>query len=500
MPQLVDVGHRSLEAYRGTAPDAILDDLRTKAQELHGARVLHLNATAYGGGVSELLRSVVPLLVDLGIAAEWRVIHGDARFFELTKQLHNGLQGSSAPPTEGQWSLYERMLQDNARELVNERYDYVFVHDPQPAGVLALHGSRGAHWVWRCHIDTSEPNRETWAGFRRYLEGYDAAVFTMDEFVPADLPIDRVEVIPPAIDPLSPKNFDIPDSIARGVVEQLGLPLGQPLVTQVSRFDPWKDPLGVIEAYRLAREVHPQLRLALVGSMALDDPEGWAVYDEITGVTQDDPLVNLFTNLTGVGNIEVNAFQRLSDICIQKSIREGFGLVVSEAIWKRTPMVAGRAGGIPLQMADGAGGVLVDSVEECARAIVDLLDDPQRAAARAERGRERVAEYFLTPRLVLNELALLADLASEAPRAAVTGLSFPLRDLVCGMAIGASPPFTLSRGGRTYGFCSATCRDRFAADAPLYIARRPSSDPDLPVMDDFPSSAAGELEPARERS
>src|SRR5581483_11960717 len=267
-------------------------------------------------------------------------------------------------------------------------------------------------WVWRCHIDTSHPNPEVWAFLRPYLAPYDAAVFTMAAFVPPDFPVKRVEVIPPAIDPLSPKNMPLDDVVARGVVDGIGIRPNRPLVTQVSRFDPWKDPLGVIAAYRLVREEMPDVQLALVGSMATDDPEGWEVYRQIVEASRAEPLIHVFTNLTGVGNVEVNAFQRLSHVMVQKSIREGFGLVVSEALWKGTPVVAGRAGGIPLQMADGVGGVLVDGVEECAAAILALLRDRERAAELGRRGRERVREQFLLPRLLLDEVTLMEALVA----------------------------------------------------------------------------------------
>jgi trehalose synthase len=204
---------------------------------------------------------------------------------------------------------------------LEEEYDFVFIHDPQPAAIPSPRGTRGARWAWRCHIYTASPTAETWAFIRPFLSAYDAAVFTLEKFVPPALPIERVEIIPPAIDPLSPKNRALDDTTAREILDWIGVDADRPLVTQISRFDPWKDPLGVIAAYRQARESMPQLQLALAGSMALDDPEGWDVYREISAAAGDDPLIHVFTNLTGVGNIEVNAFQRVSDVVVQKSIR-----------------------------------------------------------------------------------------------------------------------------------------------------------------------------------
>jgi len=392
--QKVTVGRWSLDAYEGVAPEPILQELREHARALAGARILQINATPYGGGVSELLRSAVPLLRDLGLTVDWRVIGGSQEFFRATKALHNALQGSPRPLTDSERAAYQDCLQENAATL-DDDYDLIVVHDPQPAGLLSVHGRGNARWVWRCHIDTSEPNPEAWRFMRPYLEGYDAAVFTMPEFVPPDFPIARVETIAPAIDPLSPKNIELDRGTASQILDWIGVDLPGRLITQVSRFDAWKDPLGVIDAYRLVREEIAELQLALVGSMALDDPEGWDVYRQISEVAERDPRIRVYTNLTGVSNVEVNAFQRLSEVVVQKSIREGFGLVVSESLWKGTPVVAGRAGGIPMQMPEGTGGLLVESTEECAHALLELLQDRERARELGLRGHEHVRAHYL---------------------------------------------------------------------------------------------------------
>jgi trehalose synthase len=406
--QAVEVGERSLASYLNVVPIHILEALDREAEKLRGARILQLNATPYGGGVSELLRSGVPLLADLGLDVEWQVITGDEPFFRVTKAIHNGLQGDPRTLTQAERDAYIATSARNA-DLLGDGYDFVVVHDPQPAAMLPLRGKGDAHWVWRCHIETSSPNPDTWAFLRGFLCDYDAAVFTLPDFVPPDLPIDRVAIIPPAIDPLSPKNLPLARVTARQVLDWIGVRLGAPLVTQVSRFDPWKDPLGVIEAYRLAREEVPGLQLALVGSMALDDPEGWDLYRELQREASADPAIKLFTNLTGVGNIEVNAFQRLSSVVVQKSIREGFGLVVSEALWKARPVVASRVGGIPMQIAAG-GGILIDTIPEAASACIKLLKDPEFAREMGRRGKEHVREHFLMPRQLRENLRLYANL------------------------------------------------------------------------------------------
>ncbi|MBN1207529.1 MAG: glycosyltransferase [Myxococcaceae bacterium] len=416
MLDLVDLGKRSFSAYRGIAPDEQLDEVLQLAERLRGARVLHLNATPYGGGVSESLRSGVALINDLGLVNEWQIIRGDQAFFQVTKRLHNALQGASQGLSESDKATYLAHSQLNASQIA-EGYDFIVVHDPQPAALPMVGGLKGARWVWRCHIDTSNPNPEAWEFLRPFLTAYDAAIFTLPEFIPPRFPISRISIQSPAIDPLSPKNLPLPVDLARLILEWIGVRMDLPLVTQISRFDPWKDPLGVIAAYRRVRAHIPNLQLALVGSLAMDDPEGWDIYREIRDATTGDNLIHIFTNLVGVGNIEVNAFQSLSNVIIQKSIREGFGLVVSEALWKGTPVVAGRAGGIPIQMPEGTGGILVDSVEECAEAVLHLLRHPKEAHSLGEQGREHVRRHFLMPRVLRDYLRLMDKMVHEQPLA-----------------------------------------------------------------------------------
>ena len=409
MLQTVDVGVESLNNYRSLVTEEKVEEIRKLAHELNGARILHLNATPYGGGVSELLRSVIPLLRDLGLHVDWKIIFGDEKFFSVTKSFHNALQGAKFILND---ELIEVYLSYNSRnaQLLEEQYDYIVVHDPQPLALLHFKGSGNSKWVWRCHIDTSEPNREVWNFLKPFAEEYDAAIFTMGKFVPPDFQLARISIIPPAIDPLSPKNMPIPASLCRRVISWVGVDLRKPLLTQVSRFDPWKDPLGVIDVYRMVKEDIPDLQLALVGSMALDDPEAWHIYSSISEYAKRDSDAYVFTNLTGVGNIEVNAFQQLSRVVIQKSIREGFGLIVSETLWKSTPVVAGRTGGIPLQLEDGVSGFLCESNEDFAHKISYLFRSEEEAKAMGQRGKERVRDEFLIPRLVADELRCLCSL------------------------------------------------------------------------------------------
>jgi len=409
----VDVGPRSLAAYTHIIGEEVVEEIRELAAPLRGARIAHINATTYGGGVSELLRSIVPLYRGLGIQADWKLISARPEFFNVTKDVHNALQGGSCKLTRAARETYLKYNTRNA-QLLEEEYDFIIVHDPQPAAIRHFRGPNGAKWIWRCHIDTSEPNETVMEFMLPFVTEYDALVFTMDAFVPPGLEHQRVVTMTPAIDPLSPKNVGLSEGICQEIRAWRGIDPRQPLVTQVSRFDPWKDPLGVIEVYRMVREEVPGLQLALLSSMASDDPEVWEMYSEIIAETRGDDDIHVLTNLIGVGDMEVCAFQTSSDVVIQKSIREGFGLVVSETLWKGTPVVANRSGGIPLQMEDGVGGFLVDDTEECANRVLFLLNNRDEARKRGLAGRERVRQRFVITRLLTDELRLLASLAREA--------------------------------------------------------------------------------------
>jgi len=405
-PRRVSLKRKTLEVYRDLVGDELVAEIRALGAKLRGLRLLELSATATGGGVAELLASLGPLERDLGIDAEWRVIAGDRRFFEVTKRIHNGLQGMDVELSAAQQREYLDHNRSNA-EALDGRWDVVVVHDPQPAAVRSFAGDRADHWIWRCHVDSSSPHLPVWEFLRPYVEMHDLAAFTMETFVPPDLGIPTAMLVP-AIDPISSKNQVLPDYLARRTVAALGVDVAEPLLLQVSRFDPWKDPLGVIEVWRRVRETFPTLQLALVGSMATDDPEGWRIYEQIEAETAGERGCVLFTDQMGVSGHEVNAFQRVADVAIQKSIREGFGLVVAETLWKGTAMVAGRAGGIPMQLQDGVGGRLAGTVAEFAEAVTDLLEDPMKAAEMGTAGAERVRDRFLMPRLLRDHLATVA--------------------------------------------------------------------------------------------
>jgi trehalose synthase len=413
--QTVTVGHKALADYSTIASRGLMEQIRALAEPLAGKRVLHLSATAFGGGVAEINYTLIPLMRDAGLETEWRVIYGEDEFFDVTKAVHNALQGQPLDLTPEEQEIFRRYNRMNAEALEGE-FDFVIVHDPQPAAMIEHARPLGRHWIWRCHIDLSTPHRQVLEFLLPWIGSHDAAVFHRHEYVPSNGHLPSAYIWPPAIDPLAPKNMALSPEDAAYIVDQFGIDGDRPLVTQVSRFDPWKDPLGVIDAWRLLRARHPEVQLALVGSMAHDDPEGWDYYNQTVEAAAEDENVFILSNLNNVGSVEVNAFQVHSAAVVQKSIREGFGLTVTEALWKGRPMVAGRVGGIVDQIQDGETGFLVDSIEGCADALNVILDDPQRARQMALRGKEYVRGRFLTPRLLRDWLALFNRLNGHETR------------------------------------------------------------------------------------
>ena len=410
----ISLGMGNIDKYRMIETRGGIDEVVRLGEELKGLRVCHINSTPFGGGVAELLVSYIPLLQALGIKADWQIIRGDRRFFTITKGLHNALQGAEfkSKRPESWRNLYLSINKQNAAEL-DPNYDVFIVNDPQPAALRHYLPDSKAKWIWRCHVDSSEPDEAVWDFLRPYIEEHDAAVFTIKEFIPENLNVSKIATMAPAISAFSSKNMFIKRYVCRELVENLGFDTHRLLITQVSRFDRWKDPFGTIAAYRLTKEKIPGLQLAMIGSFAQDDPESWDMHAAISAEAIKDDDMFIFSNLTGVGNMEVNAFQRASDLIIQKSIREGFGLVVAEALWKETPVIAGNAGGIPMQMTGELSNYLVDSVEECAEKIVYLLENPAVGQRLGKQGKETIRQNFLMPRLARDELSLIKSLVAK---------------------------------------------------------------------------------------
>lgn len=407
-------GDQTMEAYGPYIDDQQHRQIRKAVEGLADVRVAHVNSTASGGGVAEIVGSLIPLLNDIGVDTDWLVMEAPDEFFDMTKAIHNGLQGDRSELTDEMREIYRSVTVKNADSL-DETYDVIVLHDPQSLGMAPTLAERfpEATLVWRCHIDLTSAAPTFLEFVQSYLDPIDCAIFTLSEYGEAITGIEKA-VVHPAIDPLTEKNRPLDglsgDAAEAATLDSYPFDTDRPLIVQVSRFDPWKDPLGVVEAYRDVVTSIPDAQLALVGSRPDDDPEGIVVYREVAAATGDDPDIHLLTDLPDAG---INALQRGADVILQKSLREGFALTVSEALWKETPVVGTNVGGIPLQIEDGKNGYLVEPKDIAATAerITRLLDDDQLKRRFGQRGRETVRERFLLPRLVVDYLTLLSNVS-----------------------------------------------------------------------------------------
>ena len=391
-----------IEDYRPVVGSQVIDELLLLADRVRHRRLQHINSTSVGGGVAEILTRMVPLFRDLGIDTTWDVIKGNQAFFAVTKAFHNALHGGEEAITEEMFEVFRETTAMNLVDL-NIFGDVVVVHDPQPAGLIARHPEVGGRWFWRCHIDVSTPDPRVWGFLQDYVARYDASIFSMPDFA-QQLTIPQF-MVTPSIDPLSDKNRDLPDDEVRAVVERHGLDPERPILTQISRFDRLKDPLGVLLAYRMVRRRH-DCQLLLAGGGATDDPEGEEVLSEVREAAGNDPDIHVL-ELPPFSDLAINALVRGSTIVMQKSIKEGFGLTVTEALWKRKPVIGGAVGGIRLQLLNGVTGFLVHSPEGAANRAVELLGDPELRAAVGAAGHEHVKENFLTTRHIRDYLLLM---------------------------------------------------------------------------------------------
>ena len=404
----VSLTQRSWEEYQDYADLELQSEIFRLAHELRGCRVVQINATPAGGGVAEMLVSLVPVLRSLGLDAQWFTLPPDDRFFGVTKRLHNALQGGSESLTSSDWNIYFSTLERVAASMRGLHADVWVLHDPQPLPLIDLTPLR-CRTLWRCHIDCSSPQPSVPPVLLPWMQTFDRIVFSQPAYYLEGLHPKQTALEYPAIDPLVAKNRPLDLALAGAILRRLGIDTNRPLVTQVSRFDPWKNPWQAVDAYRLAKQTLPDLQLALVGVFsASDDPEGPRIYESVRQYAANDPDVHLFIDPLQVGDIEINAFQTASQVVLQRSTREGFGLVVTEAMWKARPVVGTPVGGIAAQIVDGQNGILVDSADACATWIVRLLRDPGLAERIGQAAQARVRTGFLLPRLVRDELALYA--------------------------------------------------------------------------------------------
>jgi trehalose synthase len=396
--------NRSLEEYAGIVGTPVIQQLRALGEMLRGLKVVHVNSTSQGGGVAEILAWMVPLMRDLGLDASWKVTRGTPVFFTTTKSIHNGLQGKPVSLTKREWDNYYEVNAQNLSEMKDalEEADIVVIHDPQPAPMLELCPKRKGRWIWRAHIDISRPTRSIWKTLRSFVDKYDSSIFSMSQF--AQLLPHPQFIIAPSIDPLSEKNMDLAQGELDQVREDFGLDPDRPLLVQISRFDRFKDPVGVVQAYQIVRKVLP-VQLVLAGGGAVDDPEGAEILDEVKEAVGDDPDVHVLL-LPADAHRTVNALQRLADIVIQKSTREGFGLTVTEGLWKGKPVIGGDVGGISLQVTNHVTGYLINTPEGAAHRVRYLLHHRDTMQRMGKAAREFVRENFLLTRHLRDYLTL----------------------------------------------------------------------------------------------
>lgn len=388
-----------IEQYASIASRGDIVLLQRLGERLSGKSFLHINSTFSGGGVAEILNRMIPILKELGINTRWEVIEGDGNFFDITKKIHNALQGNPEKIADDMWDYYLETNRKNADRL-DLNADAVLIHDPQPLPLIRH--KKDGRWIWRCHIDMSNPAKDVCDYLRQFCVKFDAAIFSVSKFARA-IGIDEF-IIPPSIDPLSEKNRSLTDEEIKSVLDKFGIPTDRPIIFQVSRFDRFKDPTGVIRAFRLARKYNNAI-LILAGSPATDDPEGEAVLKEVREYSGDDPDIHVLM-LPPFSDREINALQRVATVVLQKSVKEGFGLTVSEAMWKGKPVIGGAAGGIPIQISHGVTGFLVHSVEGAAFRIRQILNNPEMARRMGEKAREYVRQNFLITRQVRDYLAV----------------------------------------------------------------------------------------------
>jgi len=410
----IPVGHKSIDDYSSIIGFDYIQSLKQKASKINKLKILHLSSTAYGGGVSEMLYTLVPLMKSIGLDVSWQVITGDEEFFITTKNLHNGLQGADFIITDYMVKAYKRRSKENAK-LLDTDADVIICHDPQTAAIPyfcdKLDKYKKTAWIWRCHIDLTCPHSSAVDLIKDYVNQFDGTVFSSPNYIKPELKTDNHYIVYPAIDPLSPKNMDISSHTINELLSKVGIKTDKPVLTQVSRFDPWKDPLGVIDVYREVKK-DIDLQLLMVASMASDDPEGWHYFEKTARHAGNDLDIHLLSNVYGVGNLEVNAIQKISDVVIQKSVREGFGLVVSEALWKGKPVVGTNVGGIAVQIVDGDNGFLIENTTEAVQKILWLLSHKQQAIKMGKKGKQYVKQNFISPRNLMDIIDVIIDIAA----------------------------------------------------------------------------------------
>jgi len=419
MLNLIKTRTQELKKYKNIISKTLYREINNLSKDLKGLRVVHINSTSIGGGVAEILKSLVPIMKGIKINAEWYTLPKKKDFFELTKEIHNGLQGKKFYLNPNFKNLYRNYVKNFAKMMLDMKADIWVFHDPQPAGIIDfLSDFNIRRTISRIHIDTSSPNLEVWNFCKKFLLKYNKIIFSSKEFICKDFPEEKIAVFPPAIDPLTEKNTPISLFSANKILRKFGINTKKPLISQISRFDPWKDPVGVIKSYRLAKKKIPSLQLALIGLfLAYDDPEAMKVFDIVKNEIKHDKDIFLFSDPHKLEGFKIdkfiNAFQKGSNFILQKSIKEGFGLTVAEAMWKQKPVIGGNVGGIKIQINNGKNGFLVSNYKQASDKIVELIKNPDLVRKMGKRGKSDVRNKFLMPRLIRDYLKLFKEVLRQ---------------------------------------------------------------------------------------
>jgi len=403
----VGVDAKKVDSYRNIVEDDMIEEVYNLGRDLHGIKVCHISSSSFGGGVPEILGTMVPLECDLDIEVDWYALSSSDEFFRIGKIIHNALQGAPVEINDRDKALYLQLNRDCAYEFEGVEYDVVIMHSHHFFALPNYMDSNGTRWVWRSHLDTASPHSAVWEFIKPFAEKFHGAIFTMKEFIPPDFHLPQLGVIAPAIDPLNAKNRDIPPAQCIDYVSYFGIDPDSPILLHTSRLDQWKDPLGLIRCYYLVKDYVPKLQLVISSSLSLDDPETFSTLRILDSEAAKDEDIHVYTDMDGMGDKEVNALQRLCDAGVLMSQREGFGLSVSEILWKGKPVLCKRVGGMTLQLPEQLDYCFIGNTEECADKLIHLLNNWDYASELGDIGREHVRRNFLTPRLLRDELAFI---------------------------------------------------------------------------------------------
>jgi len=405
----IEVGKKALDNYISTAGERKIQEIKHLAEKVSGARVLHINPSAFGGGVAETLFTLVPLMRDVGLNVDWLAIQGDEKYLKISENIYRALKGKKIEITSEMWKSYIDFLKEHINK-IEDKYDYIIIHTSDPLGAVTFRDKFSAKWIWRCDLDTGSPDPEAWKLLHPVIQQYDGGIFTMKHFMKADINIKDFVISPPSIDPLNLKNSILSPEEYKKIVRKMGVNPDKPIIMQLSSFHPSRDPVGIIDSYRIVSREIPDVQLVLLTFISSNDPNSWKYYEKTLRHAGEDYNIHFLSNMNGAGSIEGNAFQRAASIVLKKSLKDNFGVVVLEGLWKEKPIVASNVDGISIQVIEGVNGFLVDTVEEFAEKIIYLLQNPEAAGKMGRRGKEYVRENFLITRQLKDYLTILAKL------------------------------------------------------------------------------------------